>query len=187
MIIGATGHTGSGKTTFLLGYAMSLGREGIVLTAGVDPESIMSKLPDRNGFKWEVVETNIELPAILDRINRASNIFRADRRVIVIKDISGYLAACHHHLLSDATAGIEEYEKRMIEYRIKLENSIVSFQGKVCIVSNEPASLTPFMSDQERCFHQELAAFNLHMAEHSHVWYWVSSGREVELRTNRKS
>lgn len=186
MIIGATGHTGSGKTTFLLGYAMSLGREGIVLTAGVDPASMMSMLPNRNGFKWEVVETNSELPAILDRINRASNIFRADRRVIVIKDVSGYLAACHH-LLSDATARIEEYEERMIDYRSKLENAIVSFQGKICIVSNEPASLTPFMSERERCFHKQLAAFNLHMAEQSHVWYWVSSGRAVELRARNKS
>lgn len=181
MIIGATGHTGSGKTTFLLDYAMSLGREGILLTTGINPEVIMPKLPNRMGFKWEVVDTTLDLPSILNRINWESNIFRADRRVIVIKDISGYLTACHHSL-ADETAGIEEYEERMNRYRMELEDAIIAFQGKVCVVSNEPSSLTPFMSDRERCFHKQLAAFNLHMAEHSHAWYWLSSGRAVEMR-----
>lgn len=185
MIIGVTGHTGSGKTTFLLGYAMSLGREGIILTAGVDQAVLKEQLPERNGFTWKVIETDIELPAILDRINRESNIFRADRRVIVIKSISGYLAACHRILAARGT-GIAAYEERMDEYRSELEKAIISFQGKVCIVSNEPASLTPFMSDMECCYHKQLALFNLHMAEHSHVWYWVSSGRAVELRAGNK-
>ncbi|MGZ9583439.1 bifunctional adenosylcobinamide kinase/adenosylcobinamide-phosphate guanylyltransferase [Paenibacillus marinisediminis] len=180
MIIGVTGHVGSGKTSYILRYAASFGREGLVVTVG--HALLPVDLPGNGSFRWKTVTSDIELPAVLERINRESNLFRADRRVVVIKSVADYLASCHR-LIMQTEAGIEVYRERMSAYREQLENAAFSYQGMLFIVSNEPASLTPFMSDQERCFHEQLAAFNRHAAKHSHQWFWMSSGMAIELRS----
>ena len=185
MIIGATGHTGSGKTSFILRCAVSFGREGIVVLTGQENKNKEVQLPEPNGFHWKTVTADIELPALLDRINRESNVFRADRRVVVVKGVSGYLSACHS-LLQQAGAGLYDYKERMNAYRTQLERAVLSYQGMLLIITDEPASITPFMSEQECCYHKELAAFNRNVAKHSHQWFWVSSGMAVDLR-ERKS
>lgn len=183
MIIGVTGHVNSGKTSFILRYAMSFGREGIVIAVGEAAHAV--PLPESDIFRWKCLDSNIDLPRLLNRINRESNIFRADRRVVVVRSVSKYLDACHAQLIHEGVS-IDIYKERMFSYRKQLQQAIQAFQGQLFMITNEPASLTPFMSEQERCYHMELAAINRAIAVWSHKWLYMSAGRMLELRKSNE-
>ncbi|MDK8183082.1 adenosylcobinamide-phosphate guanylyltransferase [Paenibacillus sp. UMB4589-SE434] len=183
MIIGVTGHVGSGKTSFMLRYASSFGREGLFVVAGLNDIPAME---GTDSFRWKVIDVlgakGKLLPAVLDRINCEANIFRADRRVLVVDSIAGYFAACHHELLADSLITGEMYRHGLEEYRKQLERALFSYQGNIFIISAEPAELTPFMSTNERVYHEQLGAFNRSVGLKCHQWFVMTAGMAVDVK-----
>ncbi|WP_028546057.1 hypothetical protein [Paenibacillus taiwanensis] len=182
MIIGVTGHVGSGKTSFMLRYASSFGREGLFVVAGLN---VVPAMEGATSFRWQVIDVlgakGKLLPAVLDRINCEANIFRADRRVLVVDSITGYFAACHQQLLAHDLVTEEVYKQGLEEYRLQLERAIFSYQGNLFIISAEPAELTPFMSANERVYHEQLGAFNRAVGLKCHQWFKMTAGMAVDV------
>ncbi|MCR8843809.1 bifunctional adenosylcobinamide kinase/adenosylcobinamide-phosphate guanylyltransferase [Paenibacillus sp. SC116] len=185
MIIGVTGHVASGKTSFVLRYAASFGREGLFVMVGSSSSPEHEAFEGERGFRWKTVKADTLLPQVMDVINRESNVFRADRRVVVIDGADRYFTAVHEQLSEQQYLSDEQYEQFMYEKRLLLEYAVSSYQGKLFVVTGDPGTITPFMTKRERCYHMQLAQFNRVLAEQSHQWFRMSAGLVHELRGNK--
>ncbi|MCE5172012.1 bifunctional adenosylcobinamide kinase/adenosylcobinamide-phosphate guanylyltransferase [Paenibacillus profundus] len=185
MIIGVTGSAGNGKTPFALKYAATFGREGLYVVTHDTP--LPAAMPAPPHFTWKTIHTEFALPAVLHRINEESNLYRADRRVLVIDSLTSYLCAAHQRFMEEHDGSIDDgdYMELMTAAREELQNALLSFQGKVFVITNEPPGYTPFTDPKERCYITQHAALNLELARRSHQWFRLNAGIPEELSARR--
>ncbi|WP_232278780.1 bifunctional adenosylcobinamide kinase/adenosylcobinamide-phosphate guanylyltransferase [Paenibacillus sp. 481] len=183
-MIGIIGSTGSGKTSFALHYASTFGREGlyVITNRTIVPEA----LPEVSLMSWKTVETDHLLPSMLHRINNGSNLFRADRRVLVIDSLSSYFISWHEALLEEqGECDSSAYAEHVATARLALEEAILSFQGKLFLITNEAPLITPFMSKQEQSFARELAKLNAVVLRRCDQLFRMTAGIPQELTSLR--
>ena len=84
-----------GKSAFADELALAVGREGIRLSCPSFPggEAAIPVLSDSPGFYRTRSEADETLPGKIEAINMESNFFRAERRVVVVDSLSGWLRA----------------------------------------------------------------------------------------------
>jgi adenosyl cobinamide kinase/adenosyl cobinamide phosphate guanylyltransferase len=136
-----------------------------------------------SGFAWHERPADSSLAATLNRINRESNIFRADRRVLVVDSLSGWL---RDYLLRARQAGCdpggpEDWAASPLQ---EVTAALLSFQGKRIVVSEE-ASAGLAEDPWERRYAWELAAAIRRLAEESHAVYRLTAGFAAELKGHR--
>lgn len=130
MIIGVTGGNGSGKTSFALYYATTYGREGFyVITRGTP---LLDDLPAPPHFTWQMIDTKYALPDVLHRINEQSNMYRADRRVLVVDSVTSHLCCTHERIMD----GLED-KLDYAEYVARLTAARIAFARGVIFLSRE--------------------------------------------------
>lgn len=188
MIIGITGGHGSGKTSFALSYAAGFGREGLYLSTL--HTSLPDGMPDSSRCRWQHLQAGEELPGLLHRINEESNLFRAERRVVVVDSVTSYLAGVHAQLWKKRPEGDnEEYDAIYIEEiaaaRKLLQEALFAFQGKLFLITNDPPAYTPFTDPKEQSYIIEHAALNRELARRSHQWFRLESGMPEEVSARR--
>ncbi|NGP57761.1 adenosylcobinamide-phosphate guanylyltransferase [Paenibacillus thiaminolyticus] len=188
MIIGITGGHGSGKTSFALSYAAGFGREGLYLSTL--HTSLPDGMPDSSRCRWQHLQAGEELPGLLHRINEESNLFRAERRVVVVDSVTSYLAGVHAQLWKKRPEGDnEEYDAIYIEEiaaaRKRLQEALFAFQGKLFLITNDPPAYTPFTDPKEQSYIIEHAALNRELARRSHQWFRLESGMPEEVSARR--
>jgi adenosyl cobinamide kinase/adenosyl cobinamide phosphate guanylyltransferase len=116
----------------------------------------------------------------LTAINLDSNFYRADRRVLVIDSLSGWLRGVYHRMDGDAP---EEEERIDSAWREALE-AILAFQGRMIVVTEE-LSAGLFMSAREQGFAYKLAYANRVLMEASEIVYRMTAGMAAELKGYR--
>ncbi len=176
MLLLVLGGIGSGKSAYAALWAASLGREAIRLSCPTFPGGI-APVPDlprpaAAGFAWREMEADENLAATLNRINRESNIFRADRRVLVVDSLSAWLRGSLHRdkQAGKEPAGLDEVLK-----------ALLSYEGKRIVVCEEAwAGLAE--DPWERKFAGELARAVRLLAEESHAVYRMTAGFAAELK-----
>lgn len=191
MIIGITGGHGSGKTSFALSYAAGFGREGLYLTTS--HTSLPDVLPDLTHCRWQHLSAGEELPGLLHRINEESNLFRAERRVVVVDSATSYLTGVHAQLWNKRPDGDngenKEQDAIYIEgiaaARKRLKDALLAFQGKLFLITNDPPAYTPFTDPKERSYIIEHAALNREIARRSHQWFRLEAGRPEEVSARK--
>ncbi|WCR27068.1 bifunctional adenosylcobinamide kinase/adenosylcobinamide-phosphate guanylyltransferase [Paenibacillus thiaminolyticus] len=188
VIIGITGGHGSGKTSFALSYAAGFGREGLYLSTL--HTSLPDGMPDSSRCRWQHLQAGEELPGLLHRINEESNLFRAERRVVVVDSVTSYLAGVHAQLWKKRPEGDnEEYDAIYIEEiaaaRKLLQEALFAFQGKLFLITNDPPAYTPFTDPKEQSYIIEHAALNRELARRSHQWFRLESGMPEEVSARR--
>lgn len=188
MIIGITGGHGSGKTSFALSYAAGFGREGLYLsTLHI---SLPDGMPDSSRCRWQHLQAGEELPGLLHRINEESNLFRAERRVVVVDSITSYLAGVHAQLWKKRPEGDNEeydaiYIEEIVAARKRLQEALFAFQGKLFLITNDPPAYTPFTDPKEQSYIIEHAALNRDLARRSHQWFRLEAGMPEEVSARR--
>lgn len=186
MIIGVTGSTGSGKTSFALHYAATFGHEGFYMTTqGTSPPD---ELPAPPHFTWQTIDTEYALPEVLHRINEQSNMFRADRRVLVIDSVTSYLCGVHKKIMDDLGNKQDHtaYTARLTAARMELQEALFIFQGKLFIITNEPPGYTPFTNQLEVEYIVQHAALNRELVKRSSQWFRMTSGIPEDISAKRK-
>ncbi|MCY9516681.1 bifunctional adenosylcobinamide kinase/adenosylcobinamide-phosphate guanylyltransferase [Paenibacillus apiarius] len=185
MIIGVTGGAGSGKTPFALKYAATFGREGLYVVTHATP--LPDAMPAPPHFTWQTIHTEYSLPAVLHRINEESNLYRAERRVLVIDSLTSYLCAAHQRFMQEHAGSISDgdYMEMITAAREELQHALLSFQGKVFVITDEPPGYTAFTDRKERCYITQHAALNLELARRSHQWFRLTAGIPEELSATR--
>lgn len=188
MIIGITGGHGSGKTSFALSYAVGFGREGLYLTTShtILPDG----MPDSPRCRWQHLSAGEELPGILHRINEESNLFRAERRVVVVDSATSYLAGVHAQLWKKRPDVANQdddaiYREEIAAARKRLQDALLAFQGKLFLITNDPPAYTPFTDPKERSYIIEHAALNREMARRSYQWFRLEAGVPEEVSSRR--
>jgi adenosylcobinamide kinase/adenosylcobinamide-phosphate guanylyltransferase len=183
MIIGGVG---SGKSAFAEELALTLGREGIRLVCppfpGTNPNG-MEYSADRNPadrFSWTESDADVTLPSKLNAINLESNIFRAERRVIVIDSLSGWLRNLYGRFPDD----LGEAEWLIGEALRQVLSAIISFEGKIIVVTEETfAPLTLGVRERSYCY--KLAEANRSLFEVSGALYRLTAGMATEVKGYR--
>lgn len=186
MIIGVTGSTGSGKTSFAMHYAATFGREGFYMTTRRTP--LPDELPAPPHFTWQTIDTECALPEVLHRINKQSNMYRADRRVLVIDSVTSYLHGAHEQIVEemDNKQDLAEYAARLTAARMELQEALFIFQGKLFIITNEPPGYTPFTNPLEVEYIVQHAALNRELVKRSTQWFRMTSGIPEDISAKRK-
>lgn len=182
-----TGGVGSGKSGFAAKLALSVGREGIYLTCPPYPRRRTFERPadaapeTEENFVWATADADETLAAMLHNINVESNIFRAERRVLVIDSLSGWLRGVVNRARPEGKRnGLSLAEAAFDE----VMSEIMSFQGKMIVVSEEPAAgLT--LKSWERWFAYKLADANRRLSEESRVYYRLAAGVAMEVKGYR--
>ncbi|QJD87565.1 bifunctional adenosylcobinamide kinase/adenosylcobinamide-phosphate guanylyltransferase [Cohnella herbarum] len=187
-----TGGIGSGKSAFADELAYVVGREGIRLSCPPFPEMLIEaaiKGTDmdtemgsdiRPDFPWTRSDADETLAKKLNAINLDSNFYRADRRVVVIDSLSGWLRGVYRRI----EAQLPEAEERIeAEWREALE-AILAFQGRVIVVTEElSAGLS--MNVREQGYAYRLANANRKLMESSEIVYRMTAGMATELKGYR--
>ncbi|TVX98322.1 bifunctional adenosylcobinamide kinase/adenosylcobinamide-phosphate guanylyltransferase [Cohnella terricola] len=180
-----TGAIGSGKSDFAVELALSAGSEGIRLSCPPFPfpnstdHSRAAK--ERDGkFLWTSSEADESLAHKLHAINMESNIFRAERRVIVVDSLSGWLRLMYN---PKADRGTDMEKWVDARWRETLE-AICSFEGKIIIVTEEPSAGLD-MPPIERDFVYRLAAANRKLMASGATFYRMTAGMATEVKGYR--
>ncbi|TFE28087.1 bifunctional adenosylcobinamide kinase/adenosylcobinamide-phosphate guanylyltransferase [Cohnella luojiensis] len=178
------GGIGSGKTAFAEELALTVGREGIRLFCPPFPDNdntTTQRYEETNAdFPWEYSAADETLAHKLNAINLESNFYRADRRVIVVDSLSGWLRSVFNRIepdYPDAQARIDAEWQEVL-------TAIVAFQGKIIVVTEDVAAGL-FLGSRERDFLYKLAAANRRLVETSKVLYRITSGIAAEVKGYR--
>lgn len=179
-----TGGIGSGKSAFADELAYAVGREGIRLSCPPFPKRYA---PDRQvnegihaPFPWTNSDADETLAHKLNAINLESNIFRADRRVLVVDSLSGWLRGVFHRIeedLPDADARIDAAWQEVLA-------AILSFEGKIIVVT-EDISAGLSMSLREQAYAYRIASANRMLLEASTILYRMTAGMATEVKGYR--
>lgn len=182
MLMMVTGGIGSGKTDFALRYAAGLGREGIYIATREPNGEAERSAP--NGFLWKVMHAGLELPHVIDQINRESNIYRAQRRVVVVDSIASWLYEEYRHL-SRIHALVSTLEAELSARAEAMIEAVMSFQGMIVIVSNELYGGWDDPLPEKSAFFHTAAAVNRRLAAECAELFLLTSGIPVELKRMR--
>lgn len=179
-----TGGVGSGKSAFAEELAFTLGREGIKLGCSSFP-ALSRKVPtNRNelcaDFNWTYLDADEALADKLTAINLESNVFRADRRVLVIDSLSGLL----RRIIQSAAEESPDDELHIDAIWQEMLSSILSFQGKMIIVTEETAAGFS-LNLREQWYIYKLAVSNRVLSEASRIQYRLTAGVATEVKGYR--
>ncbi|MBO9598132.1 MAG: bifunctional adenosylcobinamide kinase/adenosylcobinamide-phosphate guanylyltransferase [Cohnella sp.] len=170
-----TGGIASGKSRFAEHLAASLGREGIYLSCETFP-GYAAKLP-RTGqspsFPWLHAEADATLAMKLRSINEESNLYRAERRVLVVDSLSGWLRRAMKTADKPAEAVFEE-----------VIGELIAYQGKLIVVSEETA-VCAFPEEPAVSFAYRIADANRTLSERSRATYRLTAGIAAEMKGYR--
>ncbi|MGO4530635.1 bifunctional adenosylcobinamide kinase/adenosylcobinamide-phosphate guanylyltransferase [Paenibacillus sp. 2TAF8] len=170
MLITVTGGIGSGKTRFALKYAAQMSREGVYLSTG-DHDPVIPELPSAH-YRAIQVGNGLKLAEVVTQINRESNLFLADQRILIVDSLTSWMAASFR----EAT---DFHQQRMETQR--LLDALLSYQGKILIITNEMhGSLRP--SEEERIFAARMASVNRILQTHAEQIYMLVSGLAIDLK-----
>ncbi|WP_239614898.1 bifunctional adenosylcobinamide kinase/adenosylcobinamide-phosphate guanylyltransferase [Cohnella mopanensis] len=179
-----TGGIGTGKTAFADELANTVGHEGIWLSCPPFPEDqVNAKKLGESGyseFLWTYSDADEALANKLNAINLESNFFRADRRVIVIDSLSGWLRGLYGRVEPDAANAGDRIDAEWQEVMA----AILSFEGKVIIVTEDTLSGLS-MSSREREFSYRLAAANRVLLDAGTTLYRMTAGMATEVKGYR--
>lgn len=185
MLWTVTGGIGSGKSAFAEELARTVGHEGIRLCCSPFPEIDSSPngidgLEEGSAFPWTDTEADESFAIKLNAINLESNIFRADRRVILIDSLSGLLRLLYFRFderRSDADEKIEEAWAEALE-------AIFAFEGKLIVVTEEVFGGLS-MNSRELSYARRLTGANRRLMEASKITYRMTSGMASEVKGYR--
>jgi adenosyl cobinamide kinase/adenosyl cobinamide phosphate guanylyltransferase len=175
-----TGGIGSGKSAFAHELALVVGREGIRLSCPPFPRANPTA-----GEPWAAAgefyrtlsEADESLAHKLNAINMESNIFRAERRVVVVDSLSGWLRG----LLGRMDTDNEEWNSLAEERWREALAAIAAFEGRMIVVTEEPSvGLRP--SSEELAFAYWLAEANRALLAASGKAYRLTAGVAMELK-----
>jgi adenosyl cobinamide kinase/adenosyl cobinamide phosphate guanylyltransferase len=170
LLITVTGGIGSGKTRFALKYAAQMSREGVYLSTG-DHDPVIPELPSAH-YRAIQVGNGLKLAEVVTQINRESNLFLADQRILIVDSLTSWMAASFR----EAT---DFHQQRMETQR--LLDALLSYQGKILIITNEMhGSLRP--SEEERIFAARMASVNRILQTHAEQIYMLVSGLAIDLK-----
>jgi adenosylcobinamide kinase/adenosylcobinamide-phosphate guanylyltransferase len=179
-----TGGVGCGKSAFAEELALTVGREGIRLSCPPFPQQLPRGRPFESEshpeFSWTISDADETLADKLNAINLESNIFRADRRVLVIDSLSGWLRATFHRVPGD----IPDAEARIDAKWQAVLTAILSFQGKMIVIT-EDTSAGLSLSLQEQLYLYKLAEANRILFEASCILYRMTAGMATEVKGYR--
>lgn len=187
MLLLIIGGVGSGKSAYAMKWARSLGRESIRFSCPPFPidgnrldyeEDSLSA-----GLAWKELAADSAMASSIDRINRESNVYLADRRVLVVDSLSGWFRAAIGHAKA---AGQEPHAlERPGEGTIReLLEALLAYQGKRIVVAEEP--YCGLCHDPwERLYAVELARAVRILAEESHAVYRLTAGMASEVKGHR--
>jgi adenosyl cobinamide kinase/adenosyl cobinamide phosphate guanylyltransferase len=170
LLITVTGGIGSGKTRFALKHAAQISREGVYLSTG-DHDPVMPELPSAH-YRAIQAGNGPKLAEVVTQINRESNLFLADQRILIVDSLTSWMAASFR----EAT---DFHQQRMETQR--LLDALLSYQGKILIITNEMhGSLRP--SEEERIFAARMASVNRILQTHAEQIYMLVSGLAIDLK-----
>jgi len=180
-----TGEAGSGKSAFADELAASLGREGVRL--GCPPFPGVGQIWSRQGiggeprFSWAYSDADAALAAKIDAANLESNLLRAERRILVVDSLSGWL---RERFLDEASAGRPE-ERANAEAALNgVLDALLAFEGKAIVVTEE-TRVGLFPSDRELDYVYLLAAAGRRLAEAGARVYRMTAGIASEAKGYR--
>lgn len=194
------GGIASGKSLFAERLAASVGRAGIqmhdlhgrpapgmgtsVSESAAGAAAAGGKgFPDKDGFAWLRTEADASLASKLRAVNRESNPFRSDR-VVVVDSLSGWL---RDRFLDAGPAGTPPSEPIPSSVDLALEElmgELLSFQGKLIVVSEEPA-LGLFRDAWAEGYAYRLAGAQRRLSERSRKTYRLTAGIASEVKGYR--
>jgi len=170
LLITVTGGIGSGKTRFALEYAARISREGIYLSTG-DHDPVIPELPSAH-YRAIQAGNGQHLTEVLHQINRESNLFLADQRIVIVDSLTAWMAA--------GFRATDDLDQQRSETQLLLD-ALLSYQGKLLVITNEMhGSLYP--SEEERIFAARMASVNRALQAHSEQMYLLISGLAVDLK-----
>lgn len=176
-----TGGLASGKSRFAEHLAASLGLEGIYLSCETIPGCAQSLSPKQDpassrrvaGFAWLHSEADESLAIKLRAINEESNLYRAERRVLVVDSLSGWLRSAMASMDKTADAAFAE-----------IMDELVAYQGKLIVVSEEP-TIGALPDERTTWFAYRLAEANRSLSERSRATYRLTAGIAAEIKGYR--
>ncbi|MGC5771001.1 bifunctional adenosylcobinamide kinase/adenosylcobinamide-phosphate guanylyltransferase [Paenibacillus pabuli] len=173
MLITVTGGIGSGKTRFALSYAAGISREGIYLSTG-DHDPVIPELPSAH-YRAIQAGNGQHLTEVLHQINRESNLFLADQRIVIVDSLTAWMAA--------GFRASDDLDHQRLETQ-QLLDALLSYQGKLLVITNEmQGSLYP--SEEERIFAARMASINRALQKYSEQMYILVSGLAVDLKAQQ--
>jgi len=179
-----TGGIGSGKSDFAEQLALTVGHEGIRLLCPPFPIRYSAANNETGslqaGFRWTFVDADETLAYKLNAINMESNIFRADRRVLVVDSLSGWLRGLYHRVEDnhpDAEAAISDAWQDIL-------TAIRSFEGKMIVITEDVAAGLS-LSSRERSYAYRLAEANRLLLESCTTIYRMTAGMATEVKGYR--
>jgi adenosylcobinamide kinase/adenosylcobinamide-phosphate guanylyltransferase len=179
-----TGGIGSGKSAFADDLALTLGHEGIKLYCPpfpqLNPHHSHDSQKDRAAFTWIVIDADENLADKLNAINLESNIFRADRRVLVIDSLSGLL----RRIILEAASDDPDVVVRIEALWQNVMTAIIAYEGKMIVVTEEISAGLTF-SPLEQWYGYRLAEASRLLSEESRIHYRLIAGVASEVKGYR--
>jgi adenosylcobinamide kinase / adenosylcobinamide-phosphate guanylyltransferase len=170
LLITVTGGMGSGKTRFALKYAAQMSREGVYLSTG-DHDSVIPELPSAH-YRAIQAGNGPKLAEVVNQINRESNLFLADQRMLIVDSLTSWMVASFR----EAT----DLDQQRVETQ-RLLDALLSYQGKILIITNEMnGSLHP--SEEERIFVARMASVNRILQSNAKQMFMLVSGLAIDLK-----
>ncbi|MGQ8871342.1 bifunctional adenosylcobinamide kinase/adenosylcobinamide-phosphate guanylyltransferase [Paenibacillus sp. TSA_86.1] len=171
MLITVTGGIGSGKTRFALKYAAQMSREGVYLSTG-DHDPVIPELPSAH-YRAIQAGNGPKLTEVVTQINRESNLFLADQRILIVDSLTSWMAASFR--------ATEDLHEQRLETQ-QLLDALLSYQGKILVITNEMhGSLHP--SEEERIFTARMASVNRILQKNAEQMYMLVSGLAIDLKS----
>jgi adenosyl cobinamide kinase/adenosyl cobinamide phosphate guanylyltransferase len=172
-----TGGFGTGKTRFALSIAARLAREGIYISAPgqlADGASGVPELPP--SYHRISVDEEMPLPNVLEHLNLESNVFRADRRIIIVDSVTGWLSG------EFGSGPLQQAERRRLELKAeRLSDKLLNYQGMLLVITNE---VYPMLhpGEKEALFGRLISRLNMEMAARADKVFRLTAGLAVELK-----
>jgi adenosylcobinamide kinase / adenosylcobinamide-phosphate guanylyltransferase len=188
MLLLIMGGMASGKSTYAAEWALSLGHEAIRLSCPPFPdEGITEPLPapenKREGFAWMEMAADRDLASSLQLINRQSNIYRAETRVLIIDSLSGWLRGWASRA-KETGWGPGAPEPDVGDSLRAVLSALLSFEGKRIVITEE-VMLGLAADPWDRWYAAELSAAVRLLAEKSHSVYRLTAGMAAEVKGHR--
>ncbi|MFB5674627.1 bifunctional adenosylcobinamide kinase/adenosylcobinamide-phosphate guanylyltransferase, partial [Paenibacillus terreus] len=178
MLIMVTGGIGTGKTKFALSMAARLAREGIYISApgrtAAGTSAAACELPP--SYHRIIVDQEMPLPNVLEHLNLESNIFRADRRIVIVDSITGCLKE------EFGSGPLQQAERRRLEVKAeRLSDKLLNYQGMLLVITNE---VYPMLhpGEEEALFSRLISRLNMEMAARADKVFQLTAGLAVDLK-----
>lgn len=170
MLITVTGGIGSGKTRFALKYAAGISREGVYLSTG-DHDPVIPELPSAH-YRAIHAGNGQHLTEVITQINRESNLFLADQRIVIVDSLTSWMAT--------GFRATEDLNHQRAETQLLLD-ALLSYQGKLLVITNEMhGTLHP--TEEERIFTARMASVNRMLQTRAEKMYMLVSGLAIDLK-----